>query len=624
MGKILDNINKPNDIKKISRREYPELAEEIRQFLIQSVSRTGGHLASNLGTVDLTIALHAVLNLPEDKIVWDVGHQAYTHKILTGRKECFEKLRKLDGLSGFPKRHESECDSFDTGHSSTSISAALGMAVANQLNGIDNRVVAVIGDGALTGGMALEALNNVAALNKNFVIVLNDNNMSISENVGSMSKYLNKLRVGEHYNDFKVDVENSLSKIPKIGGRLVRRVKRTKDSIKNLIISGGLFDDLGITYIGPVDGHDINAMIDIFNDALKIEHPIVIHVKTIKGKGYKFAEDSPSKFHGINCFDIETGTEIGIQKNKKLMTYTDVFSRTIIKLAKENKKIVAITAAMPDGTGLTDFAKEYPDRFFDVGIAEEHAVTFAAGLAASGYKPVVSIYSSFYQRAYDQILHDVCLQNLPVTFIVDRAGLVGRDGETHQGIFDISFMSAIPNMAIIAPKDTRELVSSLKFAMTYNGPIAVRFSRGTAYVGLGHAEEKIVFGKSQIIEKGKDVALIAVGNMVEETQRAVDVLKEKGVYPTFVNARFLKPLDEKLILQLAKSHRCLIIIEEGIKKGGYGEGIESLISENQINTRTLVMAIDNQFIEQGAVEELREKIGIDYKNICEKVLEIIK
>lgn len=624
MGKILDNINKPNDIKKISRREYPELAEEIRQFLIQSVSRTGGHLASNLGTVDLTIALHAVLNLPEDKIVWDVGHQAYTHKILTGRKECFEKLRKLDGLSGFPKRHESECDSFDTGHSSTSISAALGMAVANQLNGIDNRVVAVIGDGALTGGMALEALNNVASLNKNFVIVLNDNNMSISENVGSMSKYLNKLRVGEHYNDFKVDVENSLSKIPKIGGRLVRRVKRTKDSIKNLIISGGLFDDLGITYIGPVDGHDINAMIDIFNDALKIEHPIVIHVKTIKGKGYKFAEDSPSKFHGINCFDIETGTEIGIQKNKKLMTYTDVFSRTIIKLAKENKKIVAITAAMPDGTGLTDFAKEYPNRFFDVGIAEEHAVTFAAGLAASGYKPVVSIYSSFYQRAYDQILHDVCLQNLPVTFIVDRAGLVGRDGETHQGIFDISFMSAIPNMAIIAPKDTRELVSSLKFAMTYNGPIAVRFSRGTAYAGLGHAEEKIVFGKSQIIEKGKDVALIAVGNMVEETQRAVDVLKEKGVYPTFVNARFLKPLDEKLILQLAKSHRCLIIIEEGIKKGGYGEGIESLISENQINTRTLVMAIDNQFIEQGAVEELREKIGIDYKNICEKVLEIIK
>lgn len=624
MGKILDNINKPNDIKKISRREYPDLAEEIREFLIQSVSRTGGHLASNLGTVDLTIALHAVLNLPEDKIVWDVGHQAYTHKILTGRKADFEKLRKLDGLSGFPKRHESECDSFDTGHSSTSISAALGMAVANQLNGIDNRVVAVIGDGALTGGMALEALNNVASLNKNFVIILNDNNMSISENVGSMSKYLNRLRVGEHYNDFKVDVENSLSKIPKIGGRLVRRVKRTKDSIKNLIISGGLFDDLGITYIGPVDGHDINAMIDIFNDALKIEHPIVIHVKTIKGKGYKFAEDSPSKFHGVNCFDIETGTEIGIQKDKKLMSYTDVFSRTIINLAKENKKIVAITAAMPDGTGLTDFAKAYPDRFFDVGIAEEHAVTFAAGLAVSGYKPVVSIYSSFYQRAYDQILHDVCLQNLPVTFIVDRAGLVGRDGETHQGIFDISFMSAIPNLTIIAPKDTRELVDSLRFAMTYNGPIAIRFSRGTAYVGFRHAEENIILGKSQIIEKGKDVALIAVGNMVEETQRAVDALKEKGVYPTFVNARFLKPLDDELILKLAKSHRYLIVIEEGIKKGGYGEGIESLILENQINTKTLVMAIDNQFIEQGSVEELREKIGIDYKNICEKVLEIIK
>lgn len=621
MSKLLEQIKQANDIKKIPVKYYQQLAEEIRTFLIDSVSRTGGHLASNLGAVELTMALHAVLDLPKDKIVWDVGHQSYTHKILTGRKECFDKLRQMDGLSGFPKRHESDCDSFDTGHSSTSISAALGMATANQLNDSDAKVVAVIGDGALTGGMALEALNNVAALKRNFVIVLNDNNMSISENVGSMSNYLNKLRVGEHYNDFKEDVENSLSRIPKIGKKLVRRIKRTKDNLKNIIIPGGLFDDLGITYIGPVDGHNISELITIFNNALKIDHPIVIHVKTVKGKGYPFAEANPSKFHGINSFDKETGVE---HSTSGVMSYTDVFSTTLVKMAKNNDKIVAITAAMPDGTGLSRFQKEFPNRFFDVGIAEEHAVTFAAGLAASGLKPVISIYSSFYQRAYDQILHDVCLQNLPVTFIFDRSGLVGKDGETHQGIFDMSFMAAMPNMTIIAPKDIKELIEAMKFAEHHSGPVAIRFAKGIAYAGLKDKESIFEYGKSEILKKGEKVALIAVGNMVEETIKAVEQLAENEVFPTLVNARFVKPVDYNMVLQLANHHEHIIVIEEGIKKGGYGESIEAFIAENGLKSNICVMAINDSFVEQGSIEDLRERIGISYKNICEKVLELTK
>ncbi|MFQ9515546.1 MAG: 1-deoxy-D-xylulose-5-phosphate synthase [Eubacterium sp.] len=621
MSKLLEQIKQPNDIKKIPVKYYPCLAEEIREFLIDSVSKTGGHLASNLGAVELTMALHTVLNLPKDKIVWDVGHQSYTHKILTGRKNQFEHLRQRGGLSGFPKRHESDCDSFDTGHSSTSISAALGMATANQLNGSDGKVVAVIGDGALTGGMALEALNNVASLNRNFVIVLNDNNMSISENVGSMSNYLNKLRVGEHYNDFKIDVENSLSKIPKIGKKLVRRVKRTKDNLKNLIIPGGLFDDLGITYIGPVDGHNLNELITIFDNALKIDHPIVIHVKTIKGKGYKYAEENPSKFHGINPFDKETGLEM---ERTGAMTYTDVFSNTLVRMAENNDKIVAITAAMPDGTGLSRFQKAFPDRFFDVGIAEEHAVTFAAGLAASGLKPVVSIYSSFYQRAYDQILHDVCLQNLPVTFIFDRAGLVGKDGETHQGIFDMSFMAAMPNMTIIAPKDIRELIEAMKFAENHDGPVAIRFARGVAYAGLEEKDHVFAYGKSEIVREGEKVALISVGNMVEETIKAVDMLAKENVFPTLINARFVKPIDYDIIFKTAKKHEHIIVIEEGIKKGGYGESIEAFIAEKKLKTDVCVMAIDDVFVEQGSVDALRECIGISYRNIYEKVLELAK
>ena len=621
MKKLLDQINKTNDIKKISKKHYPRLADEIREFLIDSVSHTGGHLASNLGVVELTMAVHVVLNLPKDKIVWDVGHQSYTHKILTGRKEEFENLRELDGLSGFPKRSESACDCFDTGHSSTSISAALGMATAYKLQESDAKVVAVIGDGALTGGMALEALNNVAALKRNFVIILNDNEMSISENVGGMSNYLNKLRVGEHYNDFKIDVEHSLSKIPKIGNTIVKRVKRTKDNIKNFILPGGLFDDLGITYIGPINGHNINQMIDILKDAIKIDHPIVVHVKTTKGKGYKYAEENPSKYHGINAFDKSTGVETC---TNKVMTYTDVFSKTIVKMAKENKKIVAITAAMPDGTGLSKFQEAYPERFFDVGIAEEHAVTFAAGLATQGFRPFISIYSSFYQRAYDQILHDVCLQNLPVTLIVDRAGLVGKDGETHQGIFDMSFMSALPNMTIIAPKNIKELVAAMKFAETFNGPVAIRFSKGVAYAGIEENNAAMEYGKSEIIKKGKKVAVIAIGNMVEEAEKAMKMLEKCKIYPTFINARFVKPVDYEMIKEMTKNHESIVVVEEGIKRGGYGECVEAFIAENKYDVNVSVMAIDDCFVKQGAIGDLRERIGISYKNIYKKVLELVK
>lgn len=624
MKQILDKINKENDIKNIDRAKYPELAEEIRTFLLKKVSENGGHVASNLGIVDLTIALHAVLEFPKDKIVWDVGHQSYTHKILTGRKEQFDNLRQIDGLSGFPKRYESPCDSFDTGHSSTSISAALGMAMANQLQKKNDKVVAVIGDGALTGGMALEALNNVASLKRNFVIILNDNNMSISENVGSMSNYLSKLRVGEHYNDFKEDVESHLSKIPKIGQKLVKRVKRTKDNLKNFFVPGGLFDDLGITYIGPIDGHDIEGMIDIFESALKIDHPIVIHVKTIKGKGYSFAEKNPAKFHGIGRFNIETGQQLTENNGPQIMSYTDVFSRTLLKLAKENKKILAITAAMPDGTGLSAFAKSYPKRFFDVGIAEEHAVTFAAGLAASGYKPVVSIYSSFYQRAYDQILHDVCLQNLPVIMIVDRAGLVGQDGETHQGIFDISFMSAMPNLTMIAPKDTRELVAAIRYAVDYDGPIAVRFPRGSAFVSSKCDDTVFEAGISPVIKQGKDIAIITVGNMFEEAKKAVELLEKESVYPTVIDARFIKPIDKKMIENIAKDHKAVVVVEEAIKKGGYGEAVTAYVHERKLNTTVHIMAIDDRFVEQGKVSELRERLGLNHRKIYEKVLELTK
>ena len=476
---VLEKINEVNDIKKLSWEELEVLSEEIREFLIEKISVSGGHLASNLGVVELTMALHLSFELPADKIVWDVGHQAYTHKILTGRKTGFDELRKYGGMSGFPKRKESDCDSFDTGHSSTSISAAMGLVNARDLLGEKHHVVAVIGDGALTGGMAYEALNNASHLKKNFIIVLNDNKMSISENLGGMSKYLNSLRTAEFYNGFKSGVESTL--IHMGGVKVAEGLKRTKDGIKQLFVPGMLFENMGVKYLGPVDGHDINALRRVFNEAKRVKGAVLVHVLTKKGNGYEPAEKNPSKFHGTEPFVIETGLP---KVKKEKPNYTDVFSAALCKLAEKDEKVVAITAAMPDGTGLKKFANLYPKRFFDVGIAEEHAVTFAAGLAAGGMTPIVAVYSSFLQRAYDQIVHDVCIQNLHVVFAIDRAGLVGSDGETHQGIFDLSFLATIPNLCIMAPKNKQELYSMLKFALKYDGPIAIRYPRGQAYEGL--------------------------------------------------------------------------------------------------------------------------------------------
>ncbi len=614
MSNYLDEIKKANDIKKIDPSRYDELADEIRQFILDSVSHSGGHLASNLGAVELTIALHALLDLPKDKIVWDVGHQCYTHKILTGRKDDFVTLRNYEGLSGFPKRRESDCDCFDTGHSSTSISAALGIASANKIDGKKDKVVAVIGDGALTGGMAMEALNNVAALDRNFVIILNDNDMSISKNVGGMSNYLSKFRVGSKYNDFKEAIAKVLGNIPKIGEKIVRRMKRTKDHFKNLVIpGGGFFDDLGITYVGPIDGHDIEGMMTIFEKTFEIDHPILIHVKTKKGHGYEHAENDPSSYHGVSPFDVNNG----VKKSDKVTSYTDYFSEKIVEMAEKDKNIVAITAAMPDGTGLSKFAKAYPDRFFDVGIAEEHAVTFAAGLALEGKKPFVCIYSSFFQRAYDQILQDVCLQDLPVKLLFDRAGLVGQDGETHQGIFDIAYLSSMPNMTIIAPNSDQELVDAIDYAKDFARPIAIRYSRGAAY----HTDfkEKFKYGKSVVVHEGEDVCVIAVGNIYEEASKARIKFKEEGKRITLVNARFIKPLDTEMIKDMASKHKAIIVVEEGIKKGGYGESVEIFIQENNLNVEVETIAIEDKFIEHGKVDQLRTQIGISSDDIVSKV-----
>lgn len=614
----LDEINNINDIKKIPHDKYPVLAQEIRNFLVENVSKTGGHLASNLGVVELTMALHLVLNLPKDKIVWDVGHQAYTHKILTGRKDDFTTLRCFEGLSGFPKRNESEADSFDTGHSSTSISAALGIATANKLNGNDDKVVAVIGDGALTGGLAFEALNNVAALKRNFVIVLNDNNMSIAENVGGMSKYLNKIRVGEHYNEFKVDVEHLLKGIPKIGDNLSAGVKRVKDNFKQFFVHAKFFDDMGVTYIGPVDGHNIDELIRITEDALKIEHPVLIHVLTKKGKGYLPAENNPTKFHGIDSFDVKTGEKIN-ESNVK--TYTDIFSDKILELGNENKNIVAITAAMPDGTGLKKFGDKYPDKFFDVGIAEEHAVTFAAGLAAQGMRPVFAVYSSFLQRGYDQVLHDVCIQKLPVFFGIDRSGLVGADGETHQGIFDISYLSHIPNMVLMAPKNEKEMPAMMKFALEYNGPIAMKYPRGSVYDGLSEYNAPIELGKSEMIYEGQDVVILAVGNIMEECEKAVQLLKSQGYNPGLVNVRFIRPMDEEMLHVLSKKYSLIVTVEENQLIGGYGQMVSAFLHKNVCKNQLLTLGISDYFVGHATVNEQREEAGINADSIVKSIID---
>ena len=556
---ILEQIKGPEDLKKLTSEELSQLAEEIRAFLIEKISHTGGHLASNLGVVELTIALFRTFDLPEDKIIWDVGHQSYTHKILSGRRMEFDELRQYGGLSGFPKRKESPYDSFDTGHSSTSISAGLGIAQGRDILGEDYKVVSVIGDGALTGGMAYEALNNAARMKKNFIIILNDNKMSISENVGGMSRYLGGLRTGAGYNDLKKNVADTLERIPVVGGRMIDKIKRTKNSIKQLFIPGMLFENMGITYLGPVDGHNIPALCKVLKEAQKLDHAVLVHVLTKKGKGYEPAEKNPAHFHGVSPFDIKTGKPLA---EKKYPTYTDVFSKKLCQLGETHPELVAVTAAMPDGTGVAAFGKKFPDRFFDVGIAEAHAVTSAAGMAAAGLRPVVAVYSSFLQRGYDQILHDVCIQNLPVLFAVDRAGLVGSDGETHQGIFDYSYLTSIPNMSVAAPKNLWELRAMLDFAMDYKAPFAIRYPRGTAYRGLKEFMQPIAYGKGEIIYEEENIALLAVGSMVSTGEHVREKLKEEGVSCTLANARFVKPFDKELVDRLAKNHRLIVTMKK--------------------------------------------------------------
>lgn len=617
---VLEKIQKENDIKKLTPEELELLKDEIRQFLIESISVTGGHLASNLGVVELTMALHLCFNLPKDKIVWDVGHQSYTHKILTGRKDGFSSLRQYGGMSGFPKTDESDCDCFNTGHSSTSISAGLGLATARQVTGEDYHVVSVIGDGALTGGMAYEALNNASSVKGNFIIVLNDNHMSISENVGGISQYLSGFRTADAYRDFKNNVMNSLNHIPIYGERMVKHIRNTKSSIKQLFIPGMFFEEMGIIYLGPVDGSDINEMCRVFDEAKRVDGPVLVHVLTKKGAGYGPAERYPSRFHGAEPFVIETG----LPKNKRTKAnYTDVFSTVMKKLGERNPKVVAITAAMAEGTGLRRFHRNFPDRFFDVGIAEAHATTFAAGLAKSGLIPVFAVYSSFLQRAFDQILHDVCIQNLHVIFAIDRAGLVGSDGETHQGIFDISYLSVIPNMTIMAPKNKWELSDMMKFAVAYDGPIALRYPRGAAYDGLKEIRQPIELAKSELIRKGSTVAIMALGSMVKTAVDVVKLLEAEGISATLINARFAMPFDKEAIKELPAEHSLLVTMEENVQSGGFGEHVTEYVKTNGIALEVLTVALPDCYVEHGNVEVLKKELHVDAESVAKRIIAVL-
>ena len=615
---MLEKIQKPNDIKKIPADQLPALAEEIREFIIASLSKTGGHLASNLGVVELTIAMHRVFELPKDKLIWDVGHQSYTHKILTGRKEGFDTLRREGGISGFPKRSESDCDVFDTGHSSTSISAGVGYVRARELKKEDYSVVSIIGDGALTGGMAYEALNNAASLKSNFIIVLNDNEMSITENVGGMSTYLSGLRTASAYTDFKMDVTRALNRIPGIGPGMVDAMRKTKSSIKQIIIPGMLFEDMGITYLGPVDGHNIPQLIKTFQEAKRFEGPILVHVLTQKGRGYEPAMRHPARFHGAGPFDVKTGLPVG----KSNPTYTDVFSTVMRKMGDRRNDVAAITAAMMTGVGLKRFSNMFPDRCFDVGIAEEHAVTFAAALSLGGITPVVAIYSSFLQRAYDQIMHDVCMQNVHVVFVVDRAGLVGYDGETHHGIFDLSYLGTMPNMTILAPKNLWELSDMIKFAVDYNGPVAVRYPRGEAYTGLKEFRAPIRPGKSEVIYAGSKIALLAVGSMVKMAEEVRKQLKERmGIDAALVNARFVKPIDEELLCSLTDDYDLVVTMEENVKDGGFGERVLSFAEEKELPFGVEIVALPDRFIPHGSVSYQMKQVGFTVEDICGRIEE---
>ena len=616
MAGILEQIKGANDIKAVSPSKYDELAQELREFIIHSVSETGGHLASNLGVVELTMALHLCLDLPKDKIIWDVGHQSYTHKILTGRKDEFAGLRSFGGMSGFPKHRESQCDAFDTGHSSTSISAALGYVRAREIKGEDYTVVAVIGDGSMTGGMAYEALNNAARLNSNLIIILNDNKMSISENVGGMSKYLNRIRTNESYVELKYDVETALRKIPGIGDSVAKGVKKSKDSLKQLLIPGGFFEDLGIEYMGPVDGHNMTQLLRVIKTAKKEKRAVLVHVITQKGRGYKPAEVNPSEFHGVGKFDVESGQ---ISKSPN-MTYTEAFSKAMLYIGTKDERVVAVSAAMPSGTGLVKFSKRFPKRFFDVGIAEEHAVTFSGGLAAAGLKPYVAIYSSFFQRAYDQIIHDVCIPDLPVVFCIDRAGIVGADGETHQGILDLSFFSSIPGMTVFAPKNKFELYDIMKFSLDFEHPLAIRYPRGDAYEGEQHHRAPIVYGKSELLYQGEQVALVAVGSMVETAIEVKDQLAEAGIHATVVNARFVKPLDTDMLDDLCEKHNMIVTLEENVLRGGFGEAVSDYYMTKGSPVCVRHVGIPDVYVEHGNVARLKQSIGMDAWAISSKIL----
>ena len=614
---VLEMIQKANDIKKLDAGELKELSDEIRRFLIEKISISGGHLASNLGVVELTMALHLSLDLPEDKLIWDVGHQSYTHKLLTGRRDGFDGLRKYGGMSGFPKRKESDCDAFNTGHSSTSISAGLGYVAARELRGEEHFVVSVIGDGSLTGGMAYEALNNASRLKSNFIIVLNDNNMSISENVGGMSRYLSGLRTAQAYTEIKKGVEDTLKKIPGRGDRIVSQIRRTKSGIKQLLVPGMFFEDMGITYLGPVDGHDVRKLVKVFHEAKRVDHAVLVHVITKKGKGYAPAEENPARFHGTGPFDIETGEA---KESGSPDSYTKVFSKVLTDIGKHDDRVVAITAAMADGTGLSAFQKHFPQRFFDVGIAEEHAMTFAAGLAAGGMKPVFAVYSSFLQRAYDQTLHDVCLQNLPVVIAVDRAGLVGSDGETHQGVFDLSYLSTIPNMTVISPKNRWEMADMLRFAVDFQYPIAIRYPRGSAYEGMREFRAPIEYGRSEPIYEEEDIAVIFVGHMAPIAAQVRKEIKKTGYACSLINARFVKPLDTAMLETLAKDHSLLVTIEENVITGGFGEQVMDYVSGADLNVHVLNAGISDDYVEHGNVDILRKEVGLEPAAIARRVI----
>jgi 1-deoxy-D-xylulose-5-phosphate synthase len=621
---ILDTINNPDDLRQVPEAELPKLVAELRETIIETVSKTGGHLAPSLGVVDLTVALHYAFDTPKDKIIWDVGHQAYAHKLLTGRRERFKTLRQYGGISGFPKREESPYDNFNVGHASTSISAALGMVAARDIKGEDFRVVAVIGDGSISAGLAFEGLNQAGHLKKNLIVILNDNEMSISPNVGALSAYLNRMMTGNFYTKLRQETKQFLQNIPRVGESMFNIAKKAEESIKGFMAPGLLFEELGFQYVGPIDGHRMDHLLETFRNIKDFTWPVLVHVITKKGKGCEFAECNPSQFHGTPPFDPETGK--AASKKQKVMSYTEVFGQTMVALAEDNDKVVAITAAMSDGTGLEQFAAQYPDRFFDVGIAESHGVTFACGLAAEGMRPVAAIYSTFMQRAYDQVLHDLCLQNLPVTLALDRAGLVGEDGPTHHGVFDISYLRHLPNMIIMTPKDENELQHMLKTALEHNGPAALRYPRGTGLgVPMDQELKMLSIGKGEVLQDGDDVVIIAVGNMVKPAQVAGERLTAGGISAAVVNARFVKPLDEELILRLAKKAGRVVTVEEHALQGGFGSAVLECIEDNRLSAvKILRIGLPDRFIEHGPQAVLRQKYGLDTDGIFASVRDFVE